>query len=374
MRRAQAREHLARAVGLDVAGGGELGGDALDELAGRAGGAREAAGVERHVAALDALGRERAQRGEVGREAGGAGERGEPIGVRATPASSSASRAPGWTCSAPPTVPTASGMHELAVEAAVALAPDRRAGGSAVARGVRVGAGLDRAPVLAGRDEHGVDAVHDALVVGRGAVRIELGEARGRGDRARATVGAVGAVAGELRVVDRQRTVTVRPSVRFDRMRRPARPPAIARDASASASHSVLTRFAPIASRQSTWRCTTSTPPSGPDARERRGRRARPGRRRARRAAARARRASASSCSARGAERGGAGVDVVDVGELDLADHHGRGDHGREARAGAPSARRSTPRRRPTAPRPPSGRATSTPSTRKLTATANGSA
>ena len=75
------REDLACAVRLDVAARRQLGGDALDELAGGPGGAGDAARVQRHVAALDALGGERAQRGEVRGEAGGGGDRGEPVGV-----------------------------------------------------------------------------------------------------------------------------------------------------------------------------------------------------------------------------------------------------------------------------------------------------
>ena len=76
----RARTSRARS-GLTSPHADELGGDAIDELAGRAGGARDAARVQRHVTALDAFGRERAQRGEVRREPGGAGDRGEPIGV-----------------------------------------------------------------------------------------------------------------------------------------------------------------------------------------------------------------------------------------------------------------------------------------------------
>src|SRR5581483_7348372 len=61
--------------------------------------------------------------------------------------------------------------------------------------GERVRARLDAAPVVAGGDGDGVDAVHDALVVRRRAVRIELGEARRRDDavaHARAVELAVG--------------------------------------------------------------------------------------------------------------------------------------------------------------------------------------
>ena len=51
-----------------------------------------------------------------------------------------------------------------------------------MARGVGVGAGLDGAPVVAGGERHGVDAVHDALVVGGGAVRVDVGEVGGDDD------------------------------------------------------------------------------------------------------------------------------------------------------------------------------------------------
>ena len=84
----------------------------------------------------------------------------------------------------------ADGQRQLdaADEVARAVVGDAPGGERAVAAvppcgGEGVGAGLDGAPVVAGGDDHGVDAVHDALVVRGGAVGIELGEAR-RGDDA----------------------------------------------------------------------------------------------------------------------------------------------------------------------------------------------
>ncbi len=60
-----------------------------------------------------------------------------------------------------------------------------------------MGRRLDGAPVVPGGEHHGVDAVRDPLVVGDGAVRIELGEARGVDDAARRS-GPRGVVAAEV--------------------------------------------------------------------------------------------------------------------------------------------------------------------------------
>ena len=49
----------------------------------------------------------------------------------------------------------------------------------AAERHVSVNARLDGAPVVSGGDQDRVDAVHDALVVGRAAIRVEIGEERG---------------------------------------------------------------------------------------------------------------------------------------------------------------------------------------------------
>src|SRR5690606_18907897 len=66
---------------------------------------------------------------------------------------------------------------QLANERAVVAPPPRAQGLVAtVARGEGVRARLDGAPVVARGDHDRVDAVHDALVVRRGAVGIALGE------------------------------------------------------------------------------------------------------------------------------------------------------------------------------------------------------
>src|SRR5690606_24169938 len=68
---AEVGEHARRGFTRDVPALGERGGDDLDLVALRAGRDRDGARVERHVPALDALGGERPQRGEVRREADG---------------------------------------------------------------------------------------------------------------------------------------------------------------------------------------------------------------------------------------------------------------------------------------------------------------
>ena len=249
--------------GLDVAAGRQLRSDA-STVAGGAGGARDAARVQRHVAALDALGGERAQRGQVRREAGGAGERGERR-RSSTPASSSASRAAGCACSAPPTVPTASGMLERADEVPFRRRARSRAGDSAPVRAANA-----CAPASTARQSWPVatSTASTPFMMPLLCVAARYGSSSAKRDAA-AIAGATSApsmLVGERAQRARDRT---RPSVRFDRMRRPDAPAARCRATrSASASHSVLTRFAPIASRQSTWRWTTITPPSGPAARE----------------------------------------------------------------------------------------------------------
>jgi hypothetical protein len=47
------------------------------------------------------------------------------------------------------------------------------------ARRPGMGAGLDGTPVVAGGHHHGIDAVHDALVVGGGTIRIDGSEGIG---------------------------------------------------------------------------------------------------------------------------------------------------------------------------------------------------
>jgi hypothetical protein len=69
----------------------------------------------------------------------------------------------------------------------IALAIDFPIGERGVAAGARgpdMGAGLDGAPVIAGGDHHGIDTVHDALVVGRSAVGIDDRKRTGLDDAA----------------------------------------------------------------------------------------------------------------------------------------------------------------------------------------------
>ena len=142
-----------------------------------------------------------------------------------TPSSCCARRAPACACSVPPTVPTAIGISSWPTQLAVVLgAPDGERAVAPVGGGERVRARLDAAPVVAGRDHHRVDAVHDPLVVGGGAVGIVLGEARRRDD-AVAHGGAVERLGRERARRARARcTRTRRRSHRLVRMRRPGPP------------------------------------------------------------------------------------------------------------------------------------------------------
>ena len=140
--------------------------------------------MQRHVAALDAVGGERAQRGEVGGQARAADDRRQRLGV------GDAEQALGEARARVRVQRAADGAdrhrHLEAADEVVAVgAPDRERPVAPVGGGERVRARLDAAPVVAGRDHDRVDAVHDPLVVGGGAVGIVLGEARGGDDRRR---------------------------------------------------------------------------------------------------------------------------------------------------------------------------------------------
>ena len=79
--------------------------------------------------------------------------------------------------------PDRHGHLERADQIAVRIpAPGGKAGVAPRAGGVRMRAGFDRAPVVAGGDHHRVDAVHDALVVRGGAVGVGGGECPGGDD------------------------------------------------------------------------------------------------------------------------------------------------------------------------------------------------
>ena len=210
------------------------------------GGEGDRARVQRHVAALDAVGGERAQGGEVRREADR--RRDERELVRGRDAED-LQREPRRRVHAERAAHGAERERhlELADEAVAVAAPDGERRVAAAARRERVRAGLDGAPVVAGRHHDGVDAVHDALVVRRGAVRIELGEAgrvddavddRRSASRLRASFAEDGGPSGARELAAyigeirrrwaRHRTRTRRRSQRFERMRRPSLPPAIA--------------------------------------------------------------------------------------------------------------------------------------------------
>src|SRR5699024_2310746 len=78
----------------------------------------------------------------------------------------------------------------------VVLVPLCQRGVATAAGSVSVRARLDRAPVVAGGQGHGVDAVHDALVVGCCPVGIDAGKVIGHDD-AVAHLLAVEALAGQ---------------------------------------------------------------------------------------------------------------------------------------------------------------------------------
>jgi len=134
------------------------------------------------MAALDPLGGEGPQRGEVGGEA----DRGHHLAELGA-----AIAAEDLQCEASDGVGSGGSTdhayghgeaHRAHEPALVVLAPGGERAVATVASRIRVGAGLHRAPVVARGQYHGVDPVHDALVVGRRAVGVELGEARGRDD------------------------------------------------------------------------------------------------------------------------------------------------------------------------------------------------
>ena len=145
----------------------------VEDLLRRAGRRDDAARVQRHVTLLDAFGRERADRGEVLREADGRHDLRELRGrVDAEQAQIQRHR----RIRLDRRTDDADLDRHLDAAAQVAFLvgpPVRQRRVAAAARGIGVRAGLDRAPVVAGRDRDRVDAVHDAFVVRRGAVRID---------------------------------------------------------------------------------------------------------------------------------------------------------------------------------------------------------
>ncbi len=124
------------------------------------------------------FGRERPQRREVRRETHRGGHRGELLrrarveDLQGQPRRRMNAQRPSHDAE------REGDLHRAVERAVVARAPRREGLIAPVARRERVGAGLDRAPVVARRHHHGVDAVHDPLVVRRGPVGVSLGELR----------------------------------------------------------------------------------------------------------------------------------------------------------------------------------------------------
>ena len=155
----------------------------VEDLLRRAGRRDDAARVQRHVALLDAFGRERADRGEVLREPHGGHDLRE-LGRGLDAEQAQVQRHGRVRFDRRADDADLDRQLDAAAEIACFVGPpigQRRV--AAAARGVRVRAGFDGAPVVAGRDRDGIDAVHDALVVRRGAIRID-GRELGRDDDA----------------------------------------------------------------------------------------------------------------------------------------------------------------------------------------------
>ena len=120
-----------------------------------------------------------------------------------------------------------------------------------IARCIRVRPGLDRPPVVAGGDHDCIHAVHDALVVRCGPVRICSGEGPGLDNAiAHGLTRVTPKMPGSARGCDRYERVRRR-SARLLSMRRWTRPPVIASIRGARRSQAVFTALAPIASRTS---------------------------------------------------------------------------------------------------------------------------
>ena len=78
------------------------------------------------------------------------------------------------------------------------LGPSRQRGVVGTARRIGVGPGFHRPPVVAGRESDGVDAVHDALVVGRRSVGVDGRELAGDDDAVAHLLAVVAVVAEVL--------------------------------------------------------------------------------------------------------------------------------------------------------------------------------
>ena len=182
---------------LDVAAFHQRVDDVVEQMLRHVGCRSDATGVQGHVVLLDARGGERAQGGVVLREAHGAHHRGQFRALRrAQQAVVQAHGGVGLEGTA-----HGADLHrhlDLAHEVAVRIGvPAGQRAVATVARGIGVGCGFDGAEVVAGGDGHGVDAVHDALVVGGGAVWIDQRQVVRQND-AVAHLGAGEALHGEV--------------------------------------------------------------------------------------------------------------------------------------------------------------------------------
>ena len=137
------------------------------------GGRSDAAGVQGHVVLLDAGGGQGAQGGVVLRQADGAHHRGQFRAFR-RPQQAVVQAHGGVGFERTADRADLHGHLDLADQiASLVHMPARQRAVAAIARGVGVGRRFDGAEVVAGGDGHGIDAVHDALVVGGRAVRID---------------------------------------------------------------------------------------------------------------------------------------------------------------------------------------------------------
>ena len=197
----------------------------LDRRALRSGAHREVARVQGHVALLDADGPERAERGHVLRQAHRRHHAGELLRGRVPHHAFSSTGMSGLAFTAPPTVPTWSGISMLADQGAFVhrqrrqrlVAPVRaRAKACAPASIAR-----QSLPVAM---RHRVDAVHHALVVRAGAVRDRPRRSATPSAMPCATSAPVNPKSASASKGMRQLARARRRSARFERMRSRTRP------------------------------------------------------------------------------------------------------------------------------------------------------
>ena len=139
--------------------------------------------MQRHVSALYALGGKGAKRTQVLRQTDGDGDlaellrRCDPENLQGKPRQR---MRPGGTAHQA----DRHRQFDAADQGADAiLLPARERCVRAAAAGISMGPGLDRPPIVAGGNDHRVDAVHDPLVVGGGAIGVDGGQRVGVEDR-----------------------------------------------------------------------------------------------------------------------------------------------------------------------------------------------